>query len=48
MLEELGLRRYHRFSKTWRLISNDEDADHSFSVFEWLNQHHDELIARGL
>ena len=29
------------------VAGNDEDADQSFSIFEWLNQHHDELVEAG-
>jgi len=46
-LESLGLKTASSLFKNLEVDNNDEDADHSFSVFEWINQHYDELIKEG-
>jgi SNF2 family DNA or RNA helicase len=46
-LEEMGLRTVSTLFQNLEVNSNDEDADQSFSIFEWLNQHHDELLQLG-
>ena len=46
-LEELGLKTVSSLFQNLEVATGDEDADHSFSVFEWLNHHHDELIEQG-
>jgi SNF2 family DNA or RNA helicase len=43
-LEQMGLRTVSTLFQNLEVDNHDEDADHSFSVFEWLNQHHDQLI----
>jgi SNF2 family DNA or RNA helicase len=46
-LEEMGLRTVSTLFQNLEVNNIDEDADHSFSIFEWLNQHHDELLQLG-
>lgn len=46
-LEQLGLKVASSLFQNLEVASRDDDADHSFSVFEWLNQHHDQLIEQG-
>ncbi len=47
-LEQLGLKTVSSLFQNLEVDNKqDEDADHSFSVFEWLNQHHDQLVASG-
>jgi SNF2 family DNA or RNA helicase len=46
-LEDMGLKVTSSLFQNLEVNSSDEDADHSFSVFEWLNHHHDELIDEG-
>ncbi|MDR6941787.1 DEAD/DEAH box helicase [Mucilaginibacter pocheonensis] len=46
-LEQLGLKTASSLFQNLEVNNHDEDADHSFSVFEWLNQHHDQLIEQG-
>jgi superfamily II DNA or RNA helicase len=46
-LEEMGLRTVSTLFQNLEVNSNDEDADQAFSIFEWLNQHHDELLMLG-
>jgi superfamily II DNA or RNA helicase len=46
-LEGLGLKTVSSLFQNLEVASNDEDADQSFSVFEWLNLHHDKLIELG-
>src|ERR1700761_9257134 len=45
ILESMGLKITSSLFQNLEVINNDEGADQSFSVFEWLNQHHDELVA---
>ncbi len=46
-LEALGLKTASSLFQNLEVTGTDEDADQSFSVFEWLNQHHDQLLAEG-
>ena len=46
-LEEMGLQAASSLFQNLQVIQIDEDADNSFSVFEWLNQHHDSLKELG-
>jgi len=47
LLEGMGLHITSSLFQNLEVIGNDAETDQSFSVFEWLNQHHDELIAAG-
>ncbi|MBL4675884.1 MAG: ATP-dependent helicase [Mucilaginibacter sp.] len=47
LLENMGLQTTSSLFQNLEVASNDEDADRSFPIFEWLNQHHDELIEKG-
>ncbi|SDE17279.1 Helicase conserved C-terminal domain-containing protein [Mucilaginibacter pineti] len=48
LLEQMGLKTVSTLFQNLEVDNHhDEDADHSFSVFEWLNQHHDQLIELG-
>jgi len=46
-LEKLGLKTVSTLFQNLEVAVSDEDADHSFSVFEWLNLHHDVLAELG-
>ena len=46
-LEALGLKVTSSLFQNLEVELKDDDDDHSFSVFEWLNQHHDALKAEG-
>ena len=46
-LEAWGLRVTSSLFQNLEVAVNNVDDDQAFSVFEWLNQHHDELIAEG-
>ena len=46
-LEALGLKVTSSLFQNLEVELNDDDDDHSFSIFEWLNQHHDALKAEG-
>lgn len=46
-LEALGLRTVSSLFQNLEVNNTDADADQSFSVFEWLNQHHDHLVQDG-
>jgi hypothetical protein len=46
-LEQMGLKTASSLFQNLEVDNHDEDADHSFSVFEWLNQYHDQLIEQG-
>ncbi|SDR85040.1 Superfamily II DNA or RNA helicase, SNF2 family [Mucilaginibacter mallensis] len=46
-LEKLGLKTVSTLFQNLEVAVSDEDADHSFSVFEWLNFHHDALAELG-
>ncbi|RCH54964.1 ATP-dependent helicase [Mucilaginibacter hurinus] len=47
LLENLGLKTASSLFQNLEVAGGDEDADNSFSVFEWLNQHHDALVNEG-
>ncbi len=46
-LENLGLKVASSLFQNLEVDQKEDDADHSFSIFEWLNQHHNELAAEG-
>ncbi|QKJ31903.1 DEAD/DEAH box helicase [Mucilaginibacter mali] len=46
-LESLGLKTVSSLFQNLEVDNTDADADQSFSVFEWLNQHHDQLQSSG-
>lgn len=46
-LEQMGLKITSSLFQNLEVAGHDEDDDRSFSVFEWLNQHHDQLIEQG-
>jgi SNF2 family DNA or RNA helicase len=46
-LEELGLKTVSSLFQNLEVDTNDEDADRSFSIFEWINQHYDTLTEEG-
>ena len=46
-LEKLGLKTVSTLFQNLEVAVSDEDTDHSFSVFEWLNLHHDALAELG-
>ena len=46
-LEEKGLHIVSSLFQNLEVSNTDEDADQSLSVFEWLNVHHDDLMAEG-
>jgi len=46
-LEAMGLKTASTLFQNLEVAVNDEDSDHSFSIFEWLNYHHDELAEEG-
>jgi len=46
-LEAMGLTTSSSLFQNLEVKHDNEEADRSFSVFEWLNQHHDQLIAAG-
>ncbi|NVM67441.1 SNF2 family DNA or RNA helicase [Mucilaginibacter sp. SG538B] len=46
-LEQMGLKIASSLFQNLEVAGHDEDDDRSFSVFEWLNQHHDQLIEQG-
>ncbi|WEA03887.1 DEAD/DEAH box helicase [Mucilaginibacter sp. SJ] len=46
-LEQLGLKIASSLFQNLEVAGHDEDDDRSFSVFEWLNQHHGQLIEQG-
>ncbi|MEO3405105.1 DEAD/DEAH box helicase [Mucilaginibacter sp. CAU 1740] len=46
-LEQLGLQITSSLFQNLEVAGHSEDDDRSFSVFEWLNQHHDQLIEQG-
>lgn len=46
-LEQLGLQITSSLFQNLEVAGHNEDDDRSFSVFEWLNQHHDQLIEQG-
>ncbi|HEY4326462.1 MAG TPA: SNF2-related protein [Mucilaginibacter sp.] len=46
-LEEMGLKTASSLFQNLEVNTNDEDADRSFSIFEWINQHYDVLTEQG-
>jgi superfamily II DNA or RNA helicase len=46
-LEGMGLKVVSSLFQNLEVAVAEEEEDRSFSVFEWMNQHHDELIADG-
>ncbi|MES2267772.1 MAG: DEAD/DEAH box helicase [Bacteroidota bacterium] len=46
-LEAMGLKTVSSLFQNLEVANHHEDGDRSFPVFEWLNQHHDELIEKG-
>ena len=44
LLESLGLHIASSLFQNLEVAGSENDADRSFTVFEWLNQHHDKLI----
>jgi superfamily II DNA or RNA helicase len=46
-LEEMGLKTVSSLFKNLEVTVGDEDEDRAFSVFEWINQHFDELADLG-
>jgi len=46
-LEKMGLKTASSLFQNLEVDLKDEDADHAFSIFEWLNQHHEELSQLG-
>ncbi len=46
-LENMGLTTYSTLFQGLQVAASAESSDASFSVFEWLNRHHDELINAG-
>jgi len=46
-LEAMGLKTASSLFKNLEVDLPDEDADHSFSIFEWINQHFDALVDGG-
>ncbi|WP_158825720.1 DEAD/DEAH box helicase [Mucilaginibacter lacusdianchii] len=46
-LEDMGLTTSSSLFQNLEVKQNGEEVDRAFSVFEWLNQHHDQLLAAG-
>jgi SNF2 family DNA or RNA helicase len=46
-LEAMGLKTASSLFQNLEVNTNDEDADRSFSIFEWINQHYDVLTEQG-
>jgi superfamily II DNA or RNA helicase len=46
-LEGLGLKTVSSLFQNLEVNNGDADADQSFSIFEWLNQHHEQLQKDG-
>ncbi|HEX3385261.1 MAG TPA: ATP-dependent helicase, partial [Mucilaginibacter sp.] len=47
LLESLGLRTVSSLFQNLEVAAANEEEDLSLSIFEWLNQHHDELTQAG-
>ncbi len=47
LLEELGLQVVSSLFQNLEVANAEDESDRSLSIFEWLNQHHEELIAAG-
>jgi superfamily II DNA or RNA helicase len=46
-LENMGLKTVSSLFQNLEVDNTETDGDQSFSVFEWLNQHHDQLVQDG-
>ncbi|WP_342646049.1 DEAD/DEAH box helicase [Mucilaginibacter sp. CSA2-8R] len=46
-LENMGLTTSSSLFQNLEVKQENDEADQSFSVFEWLNQHHEQLVAAG-
>ena len=46
-LLEMGLKKNSALFVHLDVAQNNEDADLSFSVFDWISEHHEDLISRG-
>jgi superfamily II DNA or RNA helicase len=46
-LEAMGLKTVSSLFQNLEVAAHDDESDRSFPVFEWLNQHHDELLEKG-
>jgi superfamily II DNA or RNA helicase len=46
-LEQMGLKTASSLFKNLEVDLPDDDADHSFSIFEWINQHYEVLLEEG-
>ncbi|WP_345949915.1 SNF2-related protein [Mucilaginibacter sp. PAMB04274] len=46
-LEDMGLTTSSSLFQNLEVKHENEEADRSFSVFDWLNQHHNQLVAAG-
>jgi superfamily II DNA or RNA helicase len=46
-LEELGLKTVSSLFQNLEVAGSDQESNNSFSIFEWLNQHHDKLSELG-
>ncbi|HVW98512.1 MAG TPA: DEAD/DEAH box helicase [Mucilaginibacter sp.] len=46
-LESLGLKTASSLFKNLEVAAGNEDTSNSFSIFEWINQHYNELIHEG-
>jgi len=46
-LEAMGLKTASSLFKNLEVDLPDDDADHSFSIFEWINQHYEVLLEEG-
>ena len=46
-LESMGLKMASSLFSNLEVVNNDEEADQSFSVFEWINNHFEELKEQG-
>lgn len=47
LLESMGLKMASSLFSNLEVVCIDEQEDHSFSVFEWINNHYDELVEQG-
>ena len=47
LLEDLGLQVVSSLFQNLEVANAEDESDRSLSIFEWLNQHHEELIAGG-
>ncbi|MET3977944.1 superfamily II DNA or RNA helicase [Mucilaginibacter sp. UYP25] len=47
ILEGMGLKTVSSLFQNLEVANHHDEGDRSFPVFEWLNQHHDELLEKG-